>query len=106
MDIPLVQYMCDKCGNLTEVMDCDQKLPNGWTYGEGRHTHFCPKCTKKIMKRCKSCDWLDFYWKTNTKKQFYCRWKLQQERQKSNGDEYNANVKTNNEACEYYNEKF
>lgn len=48
MDIPLVQYVCDKCGNLTEVMDCDQKLPNGWTYGKGIHTHFCPKCSKKI----------------------------------------------------------
>ena len=58
------------------------------------------------MKRCKSCNWLDFYWKTETRKQFYCRWKLQQERQKSNGDEYNAHVKANNEACEYYDEKF
>jgi predicted nucleic acid-binding Zn ribbon protein len=47
MDIPLVQYQCDKCGNLTEVMDCDQPLPKGWTLGEGRHTHYCPKCSKR-----------------------------------------------------------
>lgn len=50
MDIPLVQYQCDKCGNLTDVMDCDQPLPKGWTIGEGRHTHYCPKCSIKIKK--------------------------------------------------------
>lgn len=26
MDYPLIQYSCDGCGELTEVLDCDQPL--------------------------------------------------------------------------------
>ena len=47
MDYHLIQYGCDNCGELTEVMDCDQPLPEGWTTGEGRHTHYCPQCSKR-----------------------------------------------------------
>lgn len=50
MDYPLVQYSCDNCGELTEVMDCDEPLPKGWTYGDGIHTHYCPKCSSKKNK--------------------------------------------------------
>ena len=46
MDYPLVQYGCDQCGALTEVMDCDQPLPEGWTFDNGLHTHYCPQCSK------------------------------------------------------------
>lgn len=51
MDYPLVQYSCDNCGKLTEVMDCDEPLPKGWTYGDGLHTHYCPKCSKHKNKK-------------------------------------------------------
>ena len=50
MNIPLVQYQCNKCGNLTDVMDCDEPLPNGWTYGENRNDHLCPNCSKKLKR--------------------------------------------------------
>lgn len=48
MDYPLVQYGCDKCDTLTEVMDCDEPLPKGWTFGDGYHTHYCPECSKLL----------------------------------------------------------
>ena len=47
MDYTLVQYACDNCGELTEVLDPDQPLPKGWTYGNGLHVHYCPKCSKQ-----------------------------------------------------------
>lgn len=47
MDYPLVQYGCDNCGALTEVLDLYQPLPKGWTFGDGRHVHYCPKCSKR-----------------------------------------------------------
>ena len=46
MDYQLVQYGCNKCGKLTEVLDLDESLPEGWTYGEGLHVHYCPECSK------------------------------------------------------------
>ncbi len=46
MIYPLVQYGCDNCGALTEVLDPDQPLPKGWTLGDGRYVHYCPKCSK------------------------------------------------------------
>ena len=47
MEYPLKQYGCDKCGELSEVLDCDQPLPKGWTYvGEHMETLYCPKCSK------------------------------------------------------------
>lgn len=46
MDYHLVQYGCDNCGALTKVLDCDQALPKGWTFGDGLHVHYCPKCSR------------------------------------------------------------
>ena len=46
MDYQLVQYGCDNCGELSDVLDPDQPLPQGWTIGNGRHTHYCPKCSQ------------------------------------------------------------
>ena len=50
----LVQYGCDNCGTLTEVMDPDQKIPEGWVFGESRHDCYCPECAKKlgVSKQC------------------------------------------------------
>ena len=50
MKIPLVQYQCNKCGTLTDVMDCDERLPDGWTFGESSHSHYCPQCSKKLRE--------------------------------------------------------
>lgn len=47
MDYPLVQYGCNKCGKLTPVMDCDEKLPKGWVMVSS-HTHYCPECAKEF----------------------------------------------------------
>lgn len=44
----LIQYGCDNCGTLTEVMDPDQKIPEGWVFGEYRHNCYCPECAKKL----------------------------------------------------------
>ena len=45
----LVQYGCDNCGTLTEVMDPDQQLPKGWVWlPETRHGIYCPECAKKL----------------------------------------------------------
>ena len=53
MIYPLVQYGCDNCGALTEVLDPDQPLPKGWTLGDGRYVHYCPKCSKCKKKNRK-----------------------------------------------------
>lgn len=44
----LIQYGCDNCGALTEVLDIDQRLPEGWMFGESRHNLYCPECAKKL----------------------------------------------------------
>lgn len=47
MEYPLVQYGCDSCGALTEVLDCDQPLPKGWTHvGDLMETLYCPQCSR------------------------------------------------------------
>ena len=46
MDIPLIQYICDGCGKLSEVIDVDDEMPKGWMIA-GLHTHFCDVCAKK-----------------------------------------------------------
>ena len=48
MKYELVQYQCNKCGCLTDVMDCDERLPQGWVYGESRNEHLCQNCSKKL----------------------------------------------------------
>jgi len=50
----LIQYGCDNCGDLTEVMDTDQQLPEGWVWvPDTRHGIYCPKCAKKLSKNNK-----------------------------------------------------
>lgn len=51
MEYPLKQYGCDGCGKLTEVLDCDQPLPKGWTFGDGTHECYCPECSKNLKKK-------------------------------------------------------
>lgn len=51
MKYELVQYQCNECGNLTDVMDCDEPLPKGWTYGNERNTHYCPECSNKLKEK-------------------------------------------------------
>ena len=48
MEYELKQYGCNKCGRLSDVLDPDEKLPNGWVIGESRFTHYCPECAKTI----------------------------------------------------------
>jgi predicted nucleic acid-binding Zn ribbon protein len=47
MKYPLVQYQCNNCGDLTDAMDCDERLPKGWVIVES-NVHYCPKCSKII----------------------------------------------------------
>lgn len=47
MKYQLVQYQCNECGDLTGVMDCDERLPQGWVI-RGSNVHFCPNCSKKL----------------------------------------------------------
>ena len=49
MEYPLVQYQCNKCGKLTKVMDCDERLPQGWIIRDSNE-HFCPICSKKLKE--------------------------------------------------------
>ena len=52
MQYDLVQYGCDRCGALTEVLDPDEHMPNGWKVvmsDEGiNYRHLCPKCVKEL----------------------------------------------------------
>lgn len=43
----LKQFSCDNCGNLSEVLDPDAPLPDGWKWTT-RLTHYCPTCVKKL----------------------------------------------------------
>ena len=45
----LKQYSCDNCGNLSEVLDPDAPLPDGWV-SLSRFTHYCPRCAKSNIK--------------------------------------------------------
>lgn len=49
MKYDLVQYGCDVCGTLTDVLDVDQSLPEGWVV-VSRLTHLCPTCAKHIKE--------------------------------------------------------
>ena len=43
MEIPLKQYSCNDCGKLSDVLDIDENIPNGWDMVNS-HTHYCDKC--------------------------------------------------------------
>ena len=45
MELPVKQFCCNDCGNLTDFLDIDAKLPKGWLM-ISRFTHYCPKCAK------------------------------------------------------------
>jgi hypothetical protein len=49
MKYDLVQYGCDVCGELTDVLDVDQSLPKGWVV-VSRLSHLCPTCAKHIKE--------------------------------------------------------
>lgn len=49
MKYDLVQYGCDVCGKLTDVLDVDQSLPKGWVV-VSRLSHLCPTCAKHIKE--------------------------------------------------------
>ena len=46
MEYPLKQIGCNDCGALTDILDIDAKIPNGWLM-ISQHTHYCPKCAKR-----------------------------------------------------------
>lgn len=53
MEFELKQYQCDCCGKLTDVLDPDQKLPDGWKIiipGSDKYKHLCPECAKKYIR--------------------------------------------------------
>jgi hypothetical protein len=53
MEFELKQYQCDCCGKLTDVLDPDQKLPDGWKVmipGSDKYKHLCPECTRKYIQ--------------------------------------------------------
>ena len=52
MEFELKQYQCDCCGCLTDVLDSDQKLPDGWKViipDSDKYKHLCPECAKKFV---------------------------------------------------------
>ena len=52
MEFELKQYQCDCCGCLTDVLDPDQKLPDGWKViipDSDKYKHLCPDCAKKFV---------------------------------------------------------
>jgi len=52
MKYDLVQYGCDRCGELTDVLDPDDHMPDGWVIlmpdQDDRFKHLCPKCAKEL----------------------------------------------------------
>ena len=53
MEFELKQYQCDCCGKLTDVLDPDQKLPDGWKVmipGSDKYKHLCPECARKYIQ--------------------------------------------------------
>ena len=52
MEFELKQYQCDCCGCLSDVLDPDQKLPDGWKViipDSDKYKHLCPECAKKFV---------------------------------------------------------
>ena len=52
MEFELKQYQCDCCGCLSDVLDSDQKLPDGWKViipDSDKYKHLCPECAKKFV---------------------------------------------------------
>ena len=52
MEFELKQYQCDCCGCLTDVLDPDQKLPDGWKViipSSDKYKHLCPECARKFV---------------------------------------------------------
>lgn len=43
----LKQYSCDKCGCLSDFLDPDAPLPQGWV-SLSSFTHYCQECYNKI----------------------------------------------------------
>lgn len=53
MEFELKQYQCDCCGKLTDVLDPDQKLPDGWKImipSSDKYKHLCPECARKYIQ--------------------------------------------------------
>ena len=54
MKYDLVQYSCDICGNLSEVLDPDQRITDfGWNLVfDDRYdiTYLCPECSLKYKQ--------------------------------------------------------
>ena len=57
----LVQYGCDNYGTLTEVMDADHKIPEGWVFGENHRICYCPDCAQKLAMKCHVCNSIGLY---------------------------------------------
>ena len=59
------------------------------------------------MATYKTCIFCKFFWtgKNGDRKQYYCQWKLQEEREKSDVKQENAYVKCGNAACDMYERK-
>jgi len=54
MKYDLVQYSCDICGNLSEVLDPDQRITDfGWkfVFDDRAITHLCPECSLKYKPK-------------------------------------------------------
>ena len=52
MEFELKQYQCDCCGCLTDVLNPDWKLPDGWKViipDSDKYKHLCPDCAKKFV---------------------------------------------------------
>ena len=52
MEFELKQYQCDCCGCLSDVLNPDQRLPDGWKTiipDSDKYKHLCPECTKKFV---------------------------------------------------------
>ena len=52
MEFELKQYQCDCCGCFTDVLNPDQRLPDGWKTiipDSDKYKHLCPECAKKFV---------------------------------------------------------
>ena len=54
MEYPLKQYGCDRCGELSDILEVDAPLPEGWfitapmSEAASRFTHLCPACARLL----------------------------------------------------------